>query len=98
MEIIIVTLLLGVGVGLLNILPQKMYPYIEKSMTIILFLMLMALGIEIGANKELLMSLPTLGFKALIIAAFSVLGSILFLAVAVKKLGLDIATNKENAS
>lgn len=40
-------------------------------------LLLFALGLEIGSNRELLANLPTMGLTAFIVAVFGILGSCL---------------------
>ena len=49
----------------------------DRFITYAIYLLLLLLGISIGANKTIVANLPILGVKALIITAGAVLGSII---------------------
>ncbi|HOO74411.1 MAG TPA: LysO family transporter [Tepiditoga sp.] len=51
-----------------------------KPVTVITVLLLFFMGYEIGNDDTLISKLPEIGFKALLIAVFSVMGSIIFTA------------------
>lgn len=55
-------------------------------MNITLFIMLAALGAQIGANRELLVNLPSLGWRAAVISALSIAGSVVALRLTAKYL------------
>ncbi|MDD4601901.1 hypothetical protein SDC9_04005 [bioreactor metagenome] len=79
MLLIVVSLLAGVVLGAANVVPGSWLRHLDKSVTITLFIMLLALGAQIGSNGELVANLPALGGQALIISAFSIIGSVLVL-------------------
>lgn len=76
MELIIIALVAGVALGSSNLLPAACLGQLDKIITGILFVMLAALGAQIGSNDELLNNLAGLGVKAVGIAILSVAGSV----------------------
>lgn len=67
------TILLGIGIGWL--LRSHPFRFTQLSITLLVWLLLFALGLEIGADREVMAELPTLGGKASIIALLSILGA-----------------------
>jgi uncharacterized membrane protein YbjE (DUF340 family) len=65
----------GIGIGYL--LRQQSLPWIGKAITLLIWLLLFLLGIEVGHNEQIIRSLPTLGMEAFAIAIVCVLGSCL---------------------
>ena len=49
-----------------------------KVTTVLIWVLLLLLGIEVGSDKELISSLPELGWEAAVIALASLLGSCIF--------------------
>lgn len=73
---IIGIILLGVVIGLL--FRSKIKPVIvSKIMTYIIYLLLLILGVAVGANEKIISNLGVLGYKALIITMGSVLCSVI---------------------
>ena len=66
---------LGIGVGYL--MRRQSLSWINKAITILIWLLLFLLGIEVGHNEQIIRSLPTLGLEAFAIALVCVLGSCL---------------------
>ena len=66
---------LGIGVGYL--MRCQSLSWINKAITILIWLLLFLLGIEVGHNEQIIRSLPTLGLEAFAIALVCVLGSCL---------------------
>lgn len=66
---------LGIGLGYL--LRHRNLPGIQQGITLLIWLLLFLLGIEVGQNEQVIRSLPTLGLEALAIAVACVLGSCL---------------------
>lgn len=63
-----------------------------------LFFLLLIMGVQLGANREVLSGLGVMGKQALIIAALSVAGSVLMVQLAsgyIQK-NLDLSKNKDN--
>ena len=66
-----------VGIALGYLLRRQSLPWINKAITALIWLLLFLLGIEVGHNKQIIRSLPTLGLEAFSIAIVCVLGSCL---------------------
>ena len=66
---------LGIGLGYL--MRHQSLSWINKAITILIWLLLFLLGIEVGHNEQIIRSLPTLGVEAFAIAIVCVLGSCL---------------------
>ena len=80
---------LGISIGYL--LRRQYLPWIQKVITLLIWLLLYLLGIEVGQNERVIHSLPTLGLEALIIAIVCVLGS----CIAAKILWKRVKRRKE---
>lgn len=66
-----------VGIGLGYLMRHQALPWINKTITYLIWLLLFLLGIEVGHNEQIIRSLPTLGMEAFVIAVVCVLGSCL---------------------
>lgn len=73
MFIVITIMFIGIGTGYL--LRHHPLPWIQKFITLLIWLLLFLLGIEVGQNENVIRSLPTLGLEALIIAIVCISGS-----------------------
>jgi uncharacterized membrane protein YbjE (DUF340 family) len=73
---LIVPLLLGILLGYL--LRDRKLPKLDKASLAVVVILIFALGFGIGANNELLSSLPQVGAQGLVIAALAILFSIAF--------------------
>lgn len=78
MQEIMLAIVLGIAVGLANLLSYKIKFYLSKLSTLCLCTMLFCLGAKIGCDDALLAKLGTLGVQAGAIAFGAVCGSILF--------------------
>ena len=54
---------------------QQSLPWINKATTVLIWLLLFLLGIEVGHNEQIILTIPTLGLEAFTIAFVCVLGS-----------------------
>ena len=72
---VIEIMFLGIGLGYL--MRHQSLSWINKAITILIWLLLFLLGIEVGHNEQIIRSLPTLGLEAFAIALVCVLGSCL---------------------
>ena len=72
---VIEIMFLGIGIGYL--MRRQFLSWINKAITILIWLLLFLLGIEVGHNEQIIRSLPTLGLEAFAIAIVCVLGSCL---------------------
>lgn len=88
MSLIVLSLLIGVALGVANLIPDGWLRYLDKSITITLFIMLLALGAQIGSNSQLVANLSVLGWRAAVISSFSIAGSILALWFVAKRTAL----------
>lgn len=85
MEIIIISLLAGCGLGASNWLAERWLGYLDRMVMLLVFVILIGVGIQIGSNHELVANLTTLGWQALVISALSTGGSIVVLWLVVLK-------------
>lgn len=76
MWIILVALGAGVLFGASGRLPERFLAHLDKLTAGTLFIMLAALGAQIGGNSELIANLPVLGWRALVITVMAVAGSV----------------------
>ena len=77
MTVILILLIGGILIGRLLSRQRKVIQTFDRLTTWAIYLLLFLLGISIGSNHEIISNLGSLGIKALIIAGFSVAGSIL---------------------
>lgn len=70
---VITIMFIGIGTGYL--LRRQSLPWIQKAITLLIWLLLFLLGMEVGQNEQVIRSLPTLGLEALAIAVACALGS-----------------------
>lgn len=66
----------GIAAGWL--LRNRDCSWASKSTTLLIWVLLFLLGVEIGGNGKLISSLPQLGLDALVIAVLSISGSCFF--------------------
>ena len=76
MLIIIGIMLLGIATGYM-LRSHKVF-WINKIITLLIWLLLFFLGIEVGCNKNVINRLGDIGLDALIIAFAGVIGSLVF--------------------
>ncbi len=76
MLIIFGIMVLGIILGRI-FLSKKKTSYLPKIITFIVWALLFALGLEVGANQTIMSNLDTLGLSAFLIALSSLIGSIL---------------------
>lgn len=75
MLIVIGIMFFGVSAGLL--LRNNPPKYLGKSINLVIYLLLLLLGISVGANEMIVKNLHTLGVQALIITSGAITGSVL---------------------
>ena len=66
MFIVIGIMFAGIGLGYL--LRRQSLPWIHKTITALIWLLLFILGLEVGHHEEIIRSLPTLGVEAFVLA------------------------------
>lgn len=76
---ILITILLVAGIlcGYLLRERKKIIGFCSHLTSVSIYLLLLTLGISIGLNKDFIQNIHLIGFKALIITLFSILGSII---------------------
>lgn len=89
MWLIIISLVLGILLGVYGRLPEIIVSKLNSISTCTMFLMLAALGAQIGSDAELLRNICIIGYRAFIISVLSVLGSVLLLWLAVRLFNLS---------
>jgi uncharacterized membrane protein YbjE (DUF340 family) len=71
---VVLIMLCGIGVGyLMRRCHMKLWPWI---ITVLIWLLLFLLGIEVGSDKHILQSLNKLGLEALVLSLAGIAGSI----------------------
>ncbi|TDT58451.1 LysO family transporter [Fonticella tunisiensis] len=78
---IIVSLIIGMLLGLKKAVPDRVIKYNSRFQQAGIILLLFSMGASIGANKEMLLDLKTMGIKALTFAMFTTLFSILLVYI-----------------
>ena len=76
MQEILLAIVLGIAIGLFNLLSYKIKFYLSKLSTLCLCTMLFCLGAKIGCDDALLAKLGTLGLQAGAVAFGAVCGSV----------------------
>lgn len=75
MYIVLFFIILGILSGYL--LRRFKLKFIQHLITILIWLLLFALGIEVGLNENIVSKFHLLGFEAFVIALFATAGSVL---------------------
>lgn len=70
-------LIIGIIIGQKDIFGKKIYKKLDIAQTLSVLALIFIMGIKIGLDKEVMSSLPIIGVSAVIMAAFSIVGSIL---------------------
>lgn len=73
---IVVIMFCGVGTGYL--LRNKKMSFIGRIITVLIWLLLFLLGIEVGSNPRIIQGLQALGWEALVLTLGGSAGSVLF--------------------
>ncbi len=81
MWIIIVSLVIGFGLGYFNLLPAKMKELTNYLVFGGLFLLIFSMGLQVGANPEVINKLDHLGLQAIMLAAGTIIGSLVFILI-----------------
>jgi len=76
MWFIIVSLIIGVVIGLLKIVPEKFMKYNSRFQQAGIILLLFSMGASIGSNEELVYNLKSIGLKAFIFAVTTCIFSV----------------------
>lgn len=82
MYLIILSLGVGMVIGYLRPLSPEKARLANAATTVGLFILLMSMGAQLGGNEDVLAGLGRLGLQAVILAAFSVLGSVFMVCLA----------------
>lgn len=82
MYLILFCLGLGIAVGYLRPLSRGKARLANAVTTVGLFVLLMSMGAQLGSNEEVLAGLGQMGLQAAVLAAFSVLGSVILVYLA----------------
>lgn len=76
MAIILVSFSFGFLIGYKKFISDKMIMINSKQQTVWLLLLIFSMGMSIGASKDILEQLPSLGWKAIVFAVVCSIGSI----------------------
>lgn len=84
--LLLVSLIAGVGVGLLKgKFSKKSKKYISMTMIVLVFALILLMGIKSGMNDAVISSLGAYGVQSLVITVATIIGSVIF-AVLFEKL------------
>ena len=95
---------LGAVIGSRRAVRSHPVPWLSPLQTVLLLAIILALGIQLGANEEVAASLDMIGISALVIAVSAMTGSILFLlclrifVLHLDRIALPVGTKQEQAS
>lgn len=73
MFIVIVFILTGILCG--YFLRKRKNEWQSKALTLLVWVLLFLMGIEVGSDNHIMQSLPTLGVEALVVAVLATMGS-----------------------
>lgn len=76
---VLALMILGIGVGYL--FRKRNLSFISRLITLLIWILLFVLGLEVGSNPQIVSNLGKLGLDALIITVGSLLGSIILAAL-----------------
>ena len=76
---VLALMILGIGVG--YIFRKRNLSFISKVITVLIWILLFVLGLEVGSNPQIVSNLGKLGLDALIITLGAVAGSIILAAL-----------------
>ena len=76
MLIVVMIMLCGIAVGYL--LRKRNIRFISRIITVLIWLLLFLLGIEVGSNPRIVMGMQTIGIEALLLTIGGSIGTILF--------------------
>ncbi|SHF08441.1 LysO family transporter [Desulforamulus putei] len=91
---VLIAVALGILVGHFNLLPHNR-KITERFTTLCLFVMLLAMGAQLGANEKLLADLGSLGWQALVLAFGSIVGSVLLVRLAESHIAKQLQKSRE---
>lgn len=74
---IIVSLIIGVIIGIIGIIPKKFMKYNSRFQQAGVILLLFSMGAKIGSDKKLLSNLKVMGLKSITFAVLTCLFSII---------------------
>lgn len=80
---------LGALVGSRRAVRGKELTWLGRLQTVVLILLIFTLGVEIGADEQVVASLGSIGLSALVITLFVLAGSVLAVLLIRKCMGLD---------
>jgi hypothetical protein len=84
--VLVVFLVLGIVIGHSGMLPRIVTNSMDWILMLVIYILLLFVGIEVGTYKEVLQNLDVIGFKAVLLCIGSIAGSGL-LCMAVMKRG-----------
>ena len=76
MEIVLILMFSGMGVGWLISKQKKIIKVADKFTTWAIYILLFLLGISIGQNEKIISNLNTIGLQALLLTLGAVIGSL----------------------
>lgn len=93
MKVLILSLTIGIIIGIMKIVPEKYMKLNSNFQQMALFLLLFSMGASIGSNKEMLNSLNKIGIKAIGFSITTIAFSVIILYIVSIKF---LSSNKKN--
>ncbi|SHK43337.1 LysO family transporter [Tepidibacter formicigenes] len=85
MKILILSLIIGIIIGITKIIPKKHMKFNSYFQLLALIILLFSMGASIGSNKEILSSLNTIGIKAITFSIMTIIFSVIVMYIVSKK-------------
>lgn len=70
----VICIMLG-GILIGYLLRNKRLTFLNKTITVLIWVLLLLLGIEVGGNRQIVEGISSLGIEAVVISVLSTLGS-----------------------
>ncbi|HHT49859.1 MAG TPA: lysine exporter LysO family protein [Eubacteriaceae bacterium] len=96
MILLIIFLILGLIIGLFDIVPEKYMDKIKLVPTISIIFILFLMGSKIGMNPKIIQNINIIGLKALILTIGSIAGSLLFIKIFLSRMNFSLERQEEN--
>ncbi len=73
-----ITLALGIIIGRRRLAPDWLIERMDKVLTIVIYVLIFLIGIEVGSYRDVLENIGSIGIKSIAIALLSIAGSAYF--------------------
>lgn len=74
---VLILMTIGIGIGWFLHKKEKLLKFTDKLTNWAIYLLLFLLGLSVGTNEKILQNFHQIGFQAIVITVFAVMGSII---------------------